>query len=108
MRRFFLFLAFLLAGPAFSGGIQMDPAKRFEFTDCSSSGSSSQTVTAGTYITRIVDEKVWICYSTTCSSGGEVYPAGAVVMFTIPRGGQDISCRSLGNTGDLIYTSGNQ
>lgn len=98
-----LVLAPLAAGAA--GGISLNTAKRFEFTDCASGGSSAQTLTEGQYLFRVTDKDVFICFAATCASTGEKFPNGTVMMFSIPRGGQSVSCRSSDSTGDAIFTS---
>lgn len=99
-------LTLFLAGLAFAAGagITLRPTVRFEFTNCSSSGSSAQTLTAGPYVFRATDEDVWFCFATTCSSGGERWPLGTVIKLEMPAG--DVSCRSTNSTGDAIFTRG--
>lgn len=102
--RFPLLLAVLLGVSAFAAGIVVDTAIRFEFTDCASGGSSSQTLTEGTYLVRVTDADTFVCWAGTCASGGEKFPSGTVVMLAFGRGGQAISCRSAGSAGDVIFT----
>ena len=92
---------------ALAGGIQLLTATRFEFTDCASGGSASQTLTVGTYLMRVTDADVWVCYAATCASGGERFPSGTVMLLAIPGGGKQVTCRSSASTGDVIFTSAN-
>lgn len=94
----------LLASAAFAGGIALNTGVRFEFTDCASGGSASQAVTEGTYLMRVTDADTFICYAATCAAGGEKFPAGTVVLITVGRAGQTMSCRSGAGTGDVILT----
>lgn len=105
-----LLLALLLglASPAGARGISIDPSKRYEFTDCAAAGSTAQTVAEGVYLTRFLTEDIWVCYAGTCGTGGEKFGAGTVMMLSIGRGGQLMSCRSSGSTGDLVLTGANQ
>lgn len=107
MRARLLLLLALLSTVALGGGISLLIATRYEFTDCASGGSASQTVAGGTYFTRIIGEDVWVCYAATCATGGEVIPAGTVLMLTIAAG-TTVSCRSATSTGDLVMTAANQ
>lgn len=105
-----LLLAFFLAlaSPAGATGISLDTSKRYEFTDCAAGGSVSQTVAEGVYLTRFITEDIWVCYAATCAAGGEKFGAGTVMMLSVGRGGQLMSCRSAGATGDLILTGASQ
>jgi hypothetical protein len=94
----------LLAVSAFGAGILVDTGVRYEFTDCSSSGSSSLSPTEGTYLMRVTDSDVFLCWASSCASGGEKFPSGTVLLLAIPRGGQALSCRSSGSAGDVILT----
>jgi hypothetical protein len=79
---------------------------RFEFTDCAAAGSASQTVTANTYLLRVTDADVWLCYAATCASGGERLQAGTVMPFNVGPSSV-MSCRSSASTGDLVLTKAN-
>lgn len=100
----------VLAPLAFAaGGLTLDTSVRFEFTDCSSSGSSSQSVIGQTtYLMRVTGEDVFVCPTSTCSTGGEKYPQGTVVAITVPGATPTsttaYSCRSAASTGDVIFT----
>lgn len=108
MRKTFLLLLALVSLVASADGVLLDTSKRFEFTDCSSGGSSAQTITEGTYLLRITDESTWLCFaasSSTCATLGEKFPSGTVMKITIPRSGLSVSCRSAASGGDAIFTS---
>lgn len=107
MRSFVLGLL-LLASVAVAGGITLMPGTRYEFTDCASGGSASQTLLGGTYLTRMLTEDIWVCFAATCASGGDKFGAGTVLMLSIPVAGATVSCRSAASTGDLIFTAANQ
>jgi hypothetical protein len=95
----------LLAGTALAAtGIVITPAVRYEFTDCGAGGSASQTVTGGTYLLRVTDADTFLCWAATCATGGEKFPAGSMLLVSIPAT-QAFSCRSAG-TGDVILTRG--
>ena len=107
MRRFALVAAFLLATAAVAGGIALNTSRRFEFTDCSSGGSTAQTVTGDQYLLRVTDADVSLCIAesgATCATGGEKFPAGTVVLLTVPGASKSIACRSSSSTGDAIFT----
>ena len=96
-------------------GITLFPATRFEFTDCSATGSPVQTVTEGTYVFRVTDESVFICYvaelsdgGSPCGSAGDKFPGGWGMVQSFPIGGKPVSCRSAGATGDAIFTLATQ
>ncbi len=89
MRKLLLLLA-LASTAAIAGGIQLDTAKRFEFTNCEAGGSAAQTLTEGTYLFRVTTEDVWICYAATCAAAGEKFGAGIAA------------------TGDAIFTGASQ
>lgn len=109
MRSILLGLALLgtvaVAGPS---GLTIDTGVRFEFTDCASGGSANQTVTGSTvpalYLMRVTDSDVFLCYGSTCASGGEKFPLGTVILISVPASGQIMSCRSSASTGDIILT----
>ena len=107
MRKFGLLL--LLVGSfAFAGAISFDTSVRKEFTDCSSNGSSAQTLSSGSvYVFRVTDEDTFVCFAasaSTCASGGEKFPMGTVMLVTITGDTKSVSCRSPGSTGDAIFT----
>lgn len=109
MRRLFLLSLFLSLAAA-ADGINLNPAVIKTFTDCSSSGSSAQTVVGGTYLLTIADENVWLCFTdsgSTCASGGVKLPSGTVMKISIANAGQSVSCRSTSSTGDAQFTSAN-
>lgn len=105
MRRLALLLVLLAGGALAATGITLVPTVRFEFTDCAAAGSTSQTVTAGTYVFRITDSDVWLCWGATCGTGGERFPQNTVLLLNVPAS-QAFSCRSAGSTGDAIFTRG--
>jgi len=108
MRRLGLLLYVLAASMALAGGITLNTATRFEFTDCISTGSGNQTLTEGQYLLRITDSDVFICYASTCTgTSGEKFPQNTVILLNISRGGQVVSCRSAASTGDAIFTNAN-
>lgn len=92
-----------LAAPAQTGTITVYTGTRFEFTDCSSGGSSAQSVTRGSYLFRVTTEDVWICFAATCAAGGEKYGAGTTFVQWFDAT-TSVSCRSAGSTGDAIFT----
>lgn len=102
------FLFFLLATPVWAaGGVNLDTSTQVTFTDCSSSGSTAQTLAAGDYLMTVHDEAVWLCLAdsnSTCSSGGVKFAAGYGMKITIGAGGKSASCRSSGSTGDIQFT----
>jgi hypothetical protein len=95
----------LVGGLALAAPVTLNTGTRFEFTDCSSSGSAAQTVTSGTYVLRVTTEDVWLCYAATCASGGEKFPAGWGMHLRVQTT-TSMSCRSGTSTGDLILTRG--
>ncbi len=98
----------LLAGAALAAPLTLDPSVRYEFTDCASGGSAAQSLTAGRkYLMRVTDESVFVCLAatgSTCSSGGEKFPAGTVVLINVTDSLKSVSCRSANSTGDVIFT----
>lgn len=98
----------LVSTAAIAGGINLDTSRRFEFTDCAAGGSAAQTVTEGTYLLRVTTEDVSMCLAATCATGGEKFPAGMAMMWSVGRGGTSVSCRSAGATGDLILTGASE
>lgn len=107
MRKLGLVLALLAIGGVASAQIALDQTTTKTFTDCSSSGSVAQTLTAGTYLMTITTEDVWVCQAasaSTCASAGTKFGAPFAMLFEVPRGGLSISCRSSSSTGDLQFT----
>jgi hypothetical protein len=102
-----LALSLVLLAAVALAGIGIQPAIRFEFTDCASGGSANQTVTGGQYLMRVTDADVFVCYASTCASAGERFPVGTVLLLQVPALGQVMSCRSSTSTGDFILTSAN-
>lgn len=97
-------LSLLLMAP----GAPIDTDRRVEFTDCAAGGSAAQTITAGDYLFRVTDADTFLCFAnsaSTCTSGGEKFPSGTVMLLTIPGGKTSVSCRSATATGDAIFTS---
>ena len=110
MRTFLLFLVGLCLAlfpvSAFAGGIALDTALRFEFTDCAAGGSASQAVTTTVprvFLLRVTDKDVFLCYAATCAAGGEKLPLGTVMLLSVQKS-TTLSCRSSDSTGDLILT----
>lgn len=106
MRKLALLCSLLVAGIAVAGGITLAPSpttNRFEFTDCSSGGSASQSVFRGTYLFRVTTEDVFICYAATCATLGEKFPSGTVMLISF-NATTTVSCRSAASTGDAIFT----
>lgn len=93
----------LVAGVATAAGVNLNTSTRYEFTDCDSGGSSSQSVARGTYLFRVMDADVWICKAATCASGGERFPSGLVMKLSFGTT-TSVSCRSANDDGDAIFT----
>lgn len=106
MRKLALLLLLLVFSvPASAAPITLTTGVRFEFSDCASGGSSAQTVQAGSYVFRLSsDADVYVCFAATCATGGELFPAGAMMHLKVPAS-TSVSCRS-GGTGDVILTRG--
>ena len=108
MRRLALLAVALLAVAALGfSSIPLDTNVRFEFTDCASGGSVAQTVTGGSYLFRVTDADVFVCFAesaSTCATGGEKFPSGTVMLLTVPGVSKSMSCRSSASTGDAIFT----
>jgi predicted metal-binding membrane protein len=103
MRKLAPLLLVLVASAAVADGVELIVATRFDYPNCSASGSASQTVTGGTYLMRVTDEDVSICYAATCAADGEKFPAGTVMLITF-NGNQAVTCRSANATGDVTFT----
>lgn len=113
MRRYALAVVLLLAAVFATavGTIRLDTSVRLEIINCASGGSSDagaglgNTLAAGDYIFRVLDDDVWLCYAATCATDGERFPVGTVMTVQV-RGsaGQLVSCRSAGSTGDIVFT----
>ena len=108
MRKALLLLLLLAALSAAAGGLLLRTGTRFEFTDCSASGSSAQTLTGPTrYLFRVTDADVWVCFAesaATCGSGGEKFPVGTTLLLSMPATGLSVACRSTAANGDAIFT----
>lgn len=110
MRTFLALTAALVASLALASGVVVDTGRRFEFTDCASGGSASQNVNGGTYLMRVTDADVFLCWAGTCAAGGEKFPSGTVMLLTVPgfpSATTAFSCRSTGSNADVILTSAN-
>lgn len=90
---------------ALSMAYRLAPAYRYEFADCAAGGSSSQTVLAGSYLFRVRDEPVFLCWAATCASGGEWFNSGFAMILDF-NADTVLSCRSAASTGDAILTKG--
>lgn len=94
----------LLAGAAFAVGFTLKGTPK-TFTDCSSGGSSAQTVLAGTQFVRTgPSEGVWYCTAlsaATCASGGEFLPPNFAGHINFRSDQVSVACRSALSTGDL-------
>jgi hypothetical protein len=98
-------LALLVAGAALAAGVTLTPSVRYELTDCAAGGSSSVSVTGGSYLFRVTESDTWVCWAATCAAGGEKFPAGAMLLLNVPAT-QAFSCRSADSKGDVIFTRG--
>lgn len=101
----------LLAGAALAGGLVIDTSQRLELTNCSSGGHDGGQLAEGQYLVRVTDADTNVCIQSgldagylSCSSGGEKFPSGTIILQSIPRGGATVTCRSSTSTGDVIYT----
>lgn len=100
----FLALSALLFAVASIAATKIVPTNRVEFTNCAATGSSSQTITGGlSYLFRVSDEDVWVCWAATCGTGGERMGQG-FAMVLLFADDTVLSCRSTGGTGDAIFT----
>ena len=103
MRKLAALLSLLASVPSFAG-IALS-TETYTFTNCSSSGSTAQTVNSAEYVVSIADEGVFICIAnsaSTCASGGTFFNPGVTVVLTIGAyGTRSVSCRSAASTGDL-------
>ena len=110
MRKPLLLLA-LASAVAFAGGINLDTAKSYDFTDCSASGSAAQTLTVGVYLLTVSDSNTFLCLAatgSTCVTGGRKLPQGLGMMISIGADQVSVSCRSVSATGDLSFTGASQ
>lgn len=120
MRKLALLAAPLLALAALAGdGVSMFPSPRYEFSNCLIDGGAPQTVTAGTYIFRVLDADSRICINETANPDagtvcgphdggiiGEMFPNGTVMKLTIPgTTSKYVSCSSSTATGDIYLTA---
>lgn len=109
-RLWLVLVAALIASSATAAGITLMVSTRFEFSPClatglsADGGSSAQTVTAGSYFFRATKEDVWVCYTSSCADGGEVFPNGMAMQLLV-AGDQVMSCRSASSTGVATFTS---
>ena len=101
-----------------AGGVAMQTATRFEFTNCAAAGSNPQTVPGNTYLFRVTDGDSRICINETANPdagtvcgfsdggvAGEMFPAGTVMLLTIPgTTSKYVSCSSSSATGDVLLT----
>lgn len=112
MRKLKAFGLALLALFAFGGaGLSLDTANRVEFADCSSGGSSAQTLTLagqGNFLVTVSSAAdVYLCFAgsaSTCGSGGVLFPPGTVAVITVNADQKSVSCRSSTSTGDVHFT----
>jgi len=101
-----LMLGVVAIAAVLSMAFRLTPAYRYEFTNCSSSGSASQAIAAGSYLFRVRDEPVWLCWAATCTgSDGEWFNTGFAMILDF-NAETTLSCRSAGSTGDAIITKG--
>lgn len=127
-----IFLVAVVAGLALAQGVTLDKTTRLELSNCPSTGGDGGAPHAGTlpggkYVMRVLDETTSICIferaaggglPTGCADGGvcascsadggvndgEKFPAGTVMLWTVPASGAAYSCRATG-TGDVVWTS---
>lgn len=104
MRTSAILVALAIGTAAVAAPLVLTVGTRFEFTDCSSSGSSAQSVTKASYLMRVTDSDVFVCLAATCAAGGEKFPVGTVLLVDFPETTQSVSCRSTGSAGDVILT----
>lgn len=125
MRAFLFWLVVGFAVGAFAGGLQLDTSTRLEITNCFTDGGAYYglsdggtyfdagtgnwgTLAAGQYLLRVTDKDVNLCFNAnSCQTGGEKFPMGTVVLLSVQRGGETLSCRSSDGTGDVILTHAN-
>lgn len=103
MKRIGIVFLLLLGGVAVAAGVNLDTSTRYEFTDCESGGSASQSIARGTYLFRVTDADLWICKAATCATGGEKFPSGLVMKLSFGAA-TTVSCRSTNADGDAIFT----
>jgi len=106
MKRLLLLAVVLAAGVAMAVGFTLTATTDTTFTDCSSGGSSAQTLSAsGSYWVRTSSaEGLFMCMaasSSTCASNGTFLPPGSSVLINFSSSQLSISCRSASSTGDL-------
>lgn len=110
MRKHLLLFIALFATLSVAGGITLDTATHYDFTDCAAGGSAAQTLTLGTYLLRVTDADTFLCLAesgSTCAANGEKFPAGTVMCLAITGNKKSVSCRSSTATGDAILTAAN-
>lgn len=103
-------LCTLLAAAVVAAGsvINLDPASTIDFTDCASGGSSASTIALGDWLMTVTGSDTHVCFlnnsTTTCASGGRIFPVGTVMVITIEASVTHIRCRSSASTGDVQFT----
>lgn len=107
----------VFATVAAAQGIQVNPGgPAVAMVNCPSAGTDGGTLhnallTEGRYLFRVAGEDVFVCVTapdstSICSSGGELYPQGAMFRWSVPRGGNRVACRSASGTGDVYWSKG--
>lgn len=105
MKKLVLLAVSLVAVAVMAQGIPLKPATEFNFTDCASGGSAAQTLTANkSFLMRVTDADLWVCYAATCATGGMKFPQGTVILVKVGATAQSTSCRSSASTGDVLFT----
>jgi hypothetical protein len=95
-----------VAGTALAAGITITPAVRTAFENCPPDGSSAQTVTRGGYLLTVTDADAFVCWGSSCASGGEKFSSGTMLLLNIPAT-QEFSCRSADATADVSFVRAN-
>lgn len=109
MRNLALLVVLLAVGALAATGVVLDTTGTdVTLTDCASGGSSSTTLLPRvTYLFRVTDADSFLCFAATCAAGGKKFPAGTVMLLSMPENAGSsvtISCRSATSTGDLSFT----
>lgn len=114
MRNPVIVLALILSAAAMAGGIALDPAVTYIFTNCTSdAGHPAQTVAKNVYLVTVTDKDTTLCYGrgdggADCidggMGGGTKLPLGAMFLLTVPSA-TAFSCYSSDGTGDINFTS---
>lgn len=111
MRKLAILAALVLGTTAAAVGFTVSGTDK-TFTDCSSSGSAAQALTAGTYWARTTStENVYLCLAasgSTCASGGYLFPPLTSVLIEISTDQLSASCRSAASTGDITLSLANR